>query len=74
MFRARVIAVVSAFLGGLMLLPAWQPEESVIWRFDQIDRIGGQFIVSSAKGAGTRIRIILNKAKDSENPQKTGDA
>jgi PAS domain S-box-containing protein len=40
---------------------------------ERIDRIGGQFIVSSAKGAGTRIRIILNKGKDSENPQKTGD-
>jgi len=39
--RAYAITAVSAFLGALMLAPASPPADSVIWRFDRLDQIGG---------------------------------
>ena len=39
--RAHAITLVGAFLGLLTLAPASPPEDSVIWRFDRLDQIGG---------------------------------
>lgn len=39
--RACAIAVVIAFFGALMLAPASPPQDSVTWRFDRLDEIGG---------------------------------
>ena len=39
--RAYSITAVSAFLGALMVVPASPSEDSVIWRFDRLDQIGG---------------------------------
>jgi hypothetical protein len=41
MHRACAIAALSFFLGTLMLVPAAPPDDSVTWRFDRLDQIGG---------------------------------
>ena len=41
MHRACAIAGAGAFFAALMLLPASPPEDSVVWRFDRLDQIGG---------------------------------
>jgi signal transduction histidine kinase len=40
---------------------------------ERIDGIGGKFALSSAKGQGTRIRILLRKVKNPESPGVTDD-
>jgi len=39
--RAYAISAISAFLGALTLASASPPQDSVIWRFDRLDQIGG---------------------------------
>ena len=41
---------------------------------ERIDQIGGKFILSSAEGEGTRIRIILKKLRAQEGPGEATDA
>jgi hypothetical protein len=41
MLRACAFAVLAAFSGALMLVPAAPPEDSVTWHFDRLDQIGG---------------------------------
>jgi PAS domain S-box-containing protein len=41
---------------------------------ERTDQIGGEFLLSSAKGEGTRIRIILKKIKSLGSHEETADA